>query len=125
MEKFEFSPKGVAALCHHLYQLNDTELAIEATAIEVDFKAWTAQHFALDESQLFYLNNLPFEVNRFLAFQTSFAVGHRLTIILVKPEHAGVRASKLFKPKADLSMALGPDDGYTANGELLLNISYG
>ena len=125
MEKFEFSPAGVAALCHHLYQLNDTALAIEATAIEADFKAWTAQHFELDESQLLYLNNLPFEASRFLAFQSSFAVGHRLPVVLIKPELSGVRASKLFKTKAEIALTVWPDNSYTAEGDLLLTISYG
>lgn len=124
MQKFPFNPAGVAALCHHLYQLNDTALAIEATAIEAGFKAWTAQHFELDENQLLYLNGLHFEVIRFLAFQISFAVGHRLPVILIKPELSGVRASKLFKPKADLNITVLPNNSYVAAGELLLTISY-
>mgnify|MGYP006145825787 CR=1 FL=1 len=122
MEKFEFSPTGVAALCQQLYQLDDTALDVEASFIAVDFKAWAIAHVAFTESQIVYLDELPLATIQFLAFQTSFAVRHRLPITLIKPEQAGARASKLFKPKAEMELTVLPDDSYTAEGELLLTV---
>jgi len=124
MNKFPFNPAGVAALCHHLYLMDDVALAIEATAIESDFKTWTAKWFDLDEGQLLYLNGLPLAALQFLAFQTSFTIGNRLPVTLIKPEQAGARASKLFEPKASVALTVLPDQSYKASGALVLTISY-
>lgn len=125
MEKFEFSPAGVAALCQQLYLLDDQALAAEAITLKIDVQAWTIRHFDLDAVQLSYLEELPTAVKLFLADQGSFALGNRLPITLSKPPISGLRASKLFKTSSTLASVVNPDHGYTATGELLLTISYG
>lgn len=124
MEKFPFTPEGVEALCQQLYQLADTALALEAAALATDFNAWVKAHFLMTPEQVTYLESLHTEVNRFLAFQTSFAVGHRLPIVLNKPTLTGVRASKLFDPKASITLHILPDQSYTAVGQVTLDITY-
>ncbi len=124
MKKFPFTPEGVSKLCQKLFELDNAALALQAAAIETDFKNWALHHFDFSPDQKVYLNNLHFQVTRFLAFQCSFAIGHRLPVILIKPDEPGVRASKLFKPKPTLALVVFPDGNYTPAGEIILEISY-
>ncbi|RZK51249.1 MAG: hypothetical protein EOO91_21100 [Pedobacter sp.] len=125
MKKFTFNNEGFQALQSELHQLSDEDLAKEALQIEANFTQWVGTNFYLDESQLSYLGAIDPRAQRLLAFNTGFAIANRLPISLNKMENATEEEQgKIIWPKSSLTATSGGRDGFTASGELEINIRY-
>lgn len=124
MTKFEFTPLGVAAMCQHFQHLDDAALAKASSALNDDFKAWVTNYFELSESQVLYLNTINDQVIDFMASNAAFALRNRLPIVLLKPEFAAKRDSKVTKPSSSLTAEVLPDGNYEASGEFQVEITY-
>lgn len=128
MEKFPFTSLGFDQLQHALYALTNPELEIEAALVKDHFDAWISKHFDLSESQLLFLAAIDPKVKAFLAFETSFAIGNRLPVLLFKtsttttPEE---EQGKIIRPKSTLSAAWGNEITFHASGMLVIEILYG
>ncbi|RYD95418.1 MAG: hypothetical protein EOP54_15840 [Sphingobacteriales bacterium] len=64
MNKHEFSPAGLQALLAELYQLSDSELALEVAAIIANYRSWLSSHFDFEPGQAAYLDAMD---NQFIA----------------------------------------------------------
>ncbi|RZK54554.1 MAG: hypothetical protein EOO87_10125 [Pedobacter sp.] len=126
MEKFPFSAAGFSALQQQLYALPDQQLSVEAENVKNDFDAWMVAHFALNENQVIFLNAIDSRAKALVAFETSFAIGNRLPVLLVKadPPAEGDEQGKIFWPKSTLTAAWGTNTAYQASGTLEINIYY-
>lgn len=128
MEKFPFTSLGFDQLQHTLYALNNLELEVEAAFVKNHFDAWISNHFNLSESQLLFLVAIDPKVKAFLAFETSFAIGNRLPILLVKTSTATTpeeEQGKIIRPKSTLSATWGNTMTFHASGTLIIEILYG
>lgn len=126
MIKFPFTPDGVAAMCRHYFELPDETLATAANEMGQDFKRWVTNNFTLEESQLDYLNGIAPSVVAFMGANASFALVNRCPIVLTKQSAKAEEPSesKLTKPKSKLNAVILPNGGFTAEGELEIEITY-
>lgn len=80
-----FTPQGVADKLETLYSLSDALLFVEADFIELDFKSWMENNFALNPSQTDYLHSIKEEAINYYGSQCALCFRHRLDIILIYP----------------------------------------
>ncbi|MFN0291596.1 hypothetical protein [Pedobacter helvus] len=128
MEKFPFTSLGFDQLQHALYALTNPELEMEAALVREHFDTWISQHFDLTESQLLFLAAIDPKLKAFLAFETSFAMGNRLPILLLKTSTASTpeeEQGKIIRPKSTLAAAWGNEMTFHASGTLVIEILYG
>lgn len=131
MEKQPFTEAGTKALQQQLYSLNNAELKRQAQSIQTNIKAWAIEHFELNIKQLEYLNSINQQSIDFLAGQTSYAVGNRLPVTLIKKgdddngdDDDGDDLGKLFDIKSNLTALSGGDGDFVAGGELTMVVTY-
>lgn len=128
MEKFPFTSLGFDQLQRALYALTNPELEIEAALAKDHFDGWISKHFDLSGNQLLFLAALDPRLKTFLAFETSFAIGNRLPILLVKTSTSTTpedEQGKIIRPKSTLSAAWGNAMPFHASGMLIIEILYG
>lgn len=126
MEKFPFTTAGFNALQQQLYALTDQALLVESEHIKNNFTVWMAAHFSLSEKQLLFLNAIDERAKSLISFETSFAVGNRLPVLLQKaePPAEGEEQGKIIWPKSTLSAAWGTQTPYQPSGTLTIHIDY-
>lgn len=126
MEKFPFTATGFTQLQEQLYLLPDAQLEAEAAQIQHNFDDWMASHFELSAAQLLFLSAIDNRLHALLAAQTSFAVGNRLPILLLKanPVAEGDEQGKIIWPKSTLTAIWGPNTTYMPSGILEIHIDY-
>lgn len=124
MDKYPFTATGVAQLQVSLHQLSDKDLQGEAFDLSLDFIGWLNHYFRLSTSQMDFLDAIDPSVRHFIAEQCSFALAHRLPILLDKPETAGPMASKIVRPENKLQVTASADGKVEVSGELLIHIRY-
>ncbi len=126
MNKFPFTPIGVAAMCQHFFELPDTDLQAAANELAEDFTQWVQTTFSLSESQTKYLMSIAPRVLAFMAANAAFALSNRLPITLQKAETVEPEPddSKVTKPKSNLSATILPNGVFSAQGELVIEITY-
>lgn len=126
MEKFPFTATGFIRLQEQLYLLTASQLEAEAAQIQHDFDDWMATHFELSAQQLRFLTAIDSRLHALLAAQTSFAVGNRLPILLLKadPPAEGDEQGKIIWPKSTLTAIGGINTPYMPSGMLEIHIDY-
>ena len=124
MNKFPFSASGFANLQSELYDLPNSELALEAASISSSLIDWLKSHFILEAKQITYLHHINAQVIDFLTHEIHFAIKNRLPIYLNKStENFGDEQGKLIKPTSNLT-ATSEDGSFMPGGELIIDISY-
>ena len=126
MNKFPFTPTGVAEMCKHFYAMNDEALYAAARELGGDLTSWFKNTFILTERQIIYFDNINPQVQRFMAANGEFALANRLPIILLKegePEPEPVD-SKVANPKPKLAARILPNGQFTPTGEFVIEITY-
>ena len=86
MTQSPFTPKDVADKLNELYALSDTALALQADAVETNFKLWFTQNFLLSSAQLTFLAGIDDPAARYYGQQCSICFQHRLDIELIYPD---------------------------------------
>lgn len=79
------SPTAVADKCTELYALTDTQLGLEADAVESNFASWIAANFALAAPQTDFLARMDIHGLNYFGAQCSMAFRGRLPITLIWP----------------------------------------
>ena len=130
MNKHEFSPAGLQALLAELYQLSDSELALEVAAILANFRSWLISRFNFEPSQIAYLEAID---NLFIvaaATATAQFIAARQAISLVKEEPVPTQKrkeegeGKFIWIKKESNYRYAADTPYQTEDTLVFTIAY-
>jgi len=130
MNKHEFSPAGLQALLAELYQLSDSELALEVAAIIANYRSWLSSHFDFEPAQAAYLDAMDNQFIAAAALATSEFVAARQAITLVKEEPVTIQQrneegeGKFIRIKKESNARYATDSPYQTVESLVFTIAY-
>lgn len=128
MEKQPFTPAGILALQHWLYQLPPHQFSAEIAAMETDFEGWSLEHLELDAHQLIFYKQLSALARNNLAYVITLAAKFKKRISLVhvfqKNNDSEPVEDKLFKPKNTLAVTSDNQGNDVVEGEVEIEVSY-
>jgi len=125
MTKQPFTPDGVKLKTTELYALGDEALQEQAGLVATQFPAWIKDNFSLTTQQEDYLDTMDAGYLKFLADETSDAIGIRLPIILVSPGiPPGGTGSKRIDGEKTKRQVLDAGVVKPITGEFRITISY-
>lgn len=125
MKVYLLTPEGAAEKLADLYALPDLELAVQAMAIAVDFKAWIKSNFSLTPAQVTYVDGMNASASRFFGAQCSACFLNRINIELVYPEPPTTPGyAKWTGSESKVRMATDGNGNMQLTGSLIFTISY-
>ena len=122
--KIPFTTEGIAAWQQSLQSLTQQQLQELAAQITANFKAWLANTFILEPSQLDYLKGINASFLQLLAAQLAFAIANKLTIKMNKPLSSTLRGTKLIRDNSTLQANADGQGNVSASGEVAIEILY-
>lgn len=126
--KYPFTTEGVQAFNAHLQTLNEAALKQQADMAMANFKDWLNATFELSAAQLAFIEALHPTFLSTASLQTAIAIENRLPISLIKPSDKNrapeLRGSKLIRDKSSVQAQADGEGNYSAEGELVYEISY-
>ncbi|MGJ1285087.1 hypothetical protein ACR79P_19725 [Sphingobacterium spiritivorum] len=125
METYPLTPEGAEDKLAELYALSDTELAVQAMAIALDFKTWVKVNFDLTVSQRTYIDGMNADAVRFFGLQCSAGFLYRIDIELDYPAPP-VESSftKWLTLESTIKMATDGNGSKQLTGSLTFTIDY-
>lgn len=85
MVSYPLTPTGAEDKLEELYALSDRELAVQAMAVMLDFRAWVKSNFSLTTAQNTYVDGINDDAARYFGAQCSIAFQYRIDIELIYP----------------------------------------
>lgn len=85
MVSYPLTPTGAEDKLTELYALSDRELATQAMAIMIDFRAWVKTNFDLTTAQELYVDGMNADAARYFGWQCAVAFQNRIDIELIYP----------------------------------------
>lgn len=126
MNKQPFNASGFLRLQEQLQQLPAHALQAEVQKIRTDLTDWILANFELKDRQIDFLKNLDERFVNYTAEQTAFAISNNRPITLAKadPPKEGDEQGKIIYTKSSLRASNAASNGFSAGGELIIEISY-
>lgn len=129
MNKVPFTPAGFKQLEAWLYALNNTELRLEADAVNADYIDWVTNHVTLNDDQVDFLNGLDALFIAALGSKAAIAFVNRLPLNLELPDNyalltAEKKTGKWFLDKSSIMASNTPNGALLATGELTYEMQF-
>jgi hypothetical protein len=122
---YPLTSQGVVDLLEELYELSDPDLALQAEAVQTDFRTWVSDNFDLSGSQVTYLSGMSENDVTYFGQQIAFCFIHRLNISFEypsPPEPTGY--GKWTESTNSTKLTANGSGGTTASGELVFTMVY-
>lgn len=125
MVSYPLTPTGAEDKLEELYALSDRELAVQAMAVMLDFRAWVKSNFSLTTAQNTYVDGINDDAARFFGWQCAIAFQNRIDIELVYPAPPGTPGySKWTGSESTVKMSTDGKGNKTLTGILTFVIEY-
>lgn len=120
---YPLTSQGVVDLLEELYELSDPNLALQAEAVQEDFRTWIEDNFTLSSPQVTYLAGMSENDVTYFGQQIAFCFRHRLNISFeypLPPEPTGY--GKWTESTNSTKLTANGSGGTVASGELVFQM---
>ena len=118
------TPANVATKLTALYALSDPALFLEADAIQLDFRDWVNDNFALTTDQGTYLTGINDRAVQYFGQQCSLGFRNRLAITLVYPAPPAPGIGKYVEEKNDVEVTVDKNGAMEVIGSITFTMIY-